>query len=167
MRVLPVLTEPSPSLCPVFAPWRRIHLSDGVRWLWPGAYSGVVPGAAPLWHVRVKQQEAERTLRRGGGGHSSMASARCLRGAETVHSAVSPLQLGPSRPPPISNSRGTLRRRRAPAEDSSRRPERSPAPATVAAALWFQSQRQRAMARLWRTQDGARTAARLRRRLLA
>ena len=47
------------------------------------------------------------------------------------------------RGPSAEAEKSALRRRRAPADDSSRRRRRAlPAPATAAAALWFQSQRQ-------------------------
>jgi len=68
-----------------------MHLSDGVRGPPLGVYSGAIRVRLSLcclarWPSPAQRQSA---LRRGGGGHSSMASARCTRGAETVHSAVS------------------------------------------------------------------------------
>ena len=125
---MPVLTEPSLASAGPSAP----HLGDPSTRRWravsPGPRGCAHSGCAYSARCRSgpHQQEAERaaTWRR----HSSMASARCARDAETVHSAVSvcPHPLGPSRPPLSSNSRGTLRRRRAPAEDSSRRRRRAP-----------------------------------------
>ena len=143
---MPVLTEPS---CRALlrlvgddsSTRRRRGVSPSAEAEALSCVSGVTqPGAS-----RVPISRRPSALRRGGGGHSSMASARCARGAETVHSAVDHTQLGPSRPPTHQQQRGRRgdgvgRRPKTPPDDQD---ERSPAPATAAAALWFQSQRQR------------------------
>ena len=96
----------------------------------PGAFVFVLSGLVAI------PQQRQSALRRGGGGHSSMASARCARDAETVHSAVSVC--------PHSSSAVTVDPLSATAEARcdgvGRRPktprggvgERSPAPATAA-----------------------------------
>ena len=145
-----VLTEPSPWPFALLLCVRCTTRRRGVGELCPQAPRPcalgcvfVSPGAS-----RVPISRRPSALRRGGGGHSSMASGRCVRGAATAHSAVDHTQLGPSRTPPISNSRGTLRRRRAATTPRDALGERSPARATAAAALWFQSQGQRQWALL-------------------
>ena len=125
------LLAPSPRS----SPWRRVHLSDGVRGPPLGVYLGV-PGAAGSRLWPCPPAERPSALRRGW-GDSSTASARCTRGAATVHSAVSPLQLGPSRPPSATAEArcdGVGRRPKTPPDDQD---ERSPAPATAAPTCGF------------------------------
>ena len=200
---------------PRSSPWRRIHLSDGVRGPSLGVCSGV-PGAAPSTVVSNKQQRpsahcdvgaaatprwrrlgvsvAQRPCTRlcphsSSARHvpplSATAEARCdgverlpttpLDGAGTVGAQVTWAQglchTGVGRPQAICRGQSE---RAATASGAGRRllptPSASapPARATAAAALWLQPQRARGkMALLWRTRDGTRTAARLRRRLLA
>ena len=156
VRVLPVLTEPSSSCRPLSAP----HVGDPWTWRWRAVSrtrgcrvhsavplgSQTQPGAS-----RVPISRRPSALRRGGGGHSSMASGRCTRGAETVHSAVDHTQLGPSRPPHHQQQRqergdGVGRRRHLSTTKTSAPPCRSPF------SLWFQSQRGRGN---WHTAWGA------------
>ena len=70
---------------PRSSPWRRIHLSDGVRGPPLGVYSGV-PGAGVRWlcplALSCQTQQRPSALRRcPGGDDSSTASASCVRGA--------------------------------------------------------------------------------------
>ena len=163
-------------------------------------------------HCQSNTAEAERTATVFRGRRLFDGVGELCPGRRTVHSAVSPLQLGPSRPPPpISSSRGrrgeasgrrrlvptasagwspsplalgaaksavrgpsaeakksARRRRRAPAEDSSRRPRRAlPRAGDGCRRCGFSHRGSRERQRQWHTRDGTRTAARLRRGLLA
>jgi hypothetical protein len=107
-----------------------------------------------------------RTRYVGGGGHSSMASASCAR-ARTLcspgpHYKLVGLARRRALHPPAAEA-GARRRRRVQAEDSSRRRRALPRAGDGCADLWFQQGQ--TMALLWRTRDGTRTAARLRRGL--
>ena len=134
------------ALCPPLAP----HVGDPSTRRWravsPGPRGCAHSGCAYSARCRSgpHQQEAERAATWGRrpllDGVGEVCNGRRDRALGCV--GLSPLQLGPSRPP-ISNSRGTLRRRRAPPKTPpDALGERSPAPATAAAALWFQPQRQ-------------------------
>ena len=82
------------------------HVGDPSTRRWRGVSPGDEPvrtrlclGSHSPGASRVPISRRPSALRRGGGGHSSMASGRCVRGAATAHSAVDHTQLGPSRPP--------------------------------------------------------------------
>ena len=99
----------------------------------PGAFVFVLSGLVAI------PQQRQSALRRGGGGHSSMASARCARDAETVHSAVSvcPHSSSAVTVDPLSATAearcdGVGRRPKTPLDGLD---ERSPAPATTACGL--------------------------------
>ena len=83
---------------PRSSPWRRMHLSDGVRGPPLGVYSGVI-------RMQLRPRSSPTNSR--GRAHTATWGRRplldgvasCVRDAEPVHSAVDHTQLGPSRPP--------------------------------------------------------------------
>ena len=199
---------------PRSSPWRRIHLSDGVRGLWPGVYSGV-PGAGVRWlcPLSVKHSRGRAHCDGVQGATTLRRRRRAVSGAQDRALGCVPTPARPvtSPPPPISSSRGrrgeasgrrrlvptasagwspsplalgaaksavrgpsaeakksARRRRRAPAEDSSRRPRRAlPRAGDGCRRCGFSHRGSRERQRQWHTRDGTRTAARLRRGLLA
>ena len=126
---------------PRSSPWRRIHLSDGVRGPPLGVYSGV-PGAAGSVCGSVHQQrEAERAATGVGGTprrrRRAVSVAQRPRDPGSWHSAR-PVHV----PPPATAEAGAATA--SGGDDTSRRRRRTlPRAATAAAALWFQSQGQR------------------------
>ena len=151
---------------PRSSPWRRIHLSDGVRGPSLGVCSGV-PGAAPSTVVSNKQQRPSALRRCSGGGDSSTASASCIRGAEAAAwPRAAGTQLGPFTSHPQQQQRQARRRRRAATTPLDGVGERSPARRRLLPPCGFSHRARGNGALLWRTRDGTSTAARLRRRLL-
>ena len=133
---------------PRSSPWRRIHLSDGVRGLWPGVYSGV-PGAGVRWlcPLSVKHSRGRAHCDGVQGATTLRRRRRAVSGAQDRALGCVPTPARPVTPPPLSATAearcdGVGRRPKTPLDDQG---ERSPASATAAAALWFQSQRQRQM----------------------
>ena len=173
MRVLPVLTEPSPSFTVLFCATRGRPVDAASARRVPGrrgcAHSAVPlgqshsPGASRVPFGRRPGQRRDDGV---GGGHSSVA--RCATGAEPVHSAVSPHSARPVHvPPPSAAGAGAATasgagRRLLPTASASAPPRRR----GLLPPCGFSHRARGKMALLWRTRDGTSTAARLRRGLL-